>query len=153
MKNNNHTACFIFMRKAACFPLPSLNYSVTLPRGDLVPVFSVFSTYKQMWICFCVCETSFPGFLNGPWGFPGTGALKAAVFPLSRKKNFGISYLGRDRMGQEAYLSLLSDWDPQHGLRHCLQTLPASACRYPGLLRTVSTWCSGALPCDTPISP
>ena len=33
------------------------------------------------------------------------------MFPLSRKKNFGISYLGRDRMGQEAYLSLLSDWD------------------------------------------
>lgn len=31
--------------------------------------------------------------------------------PLSRKKNFGISYLGRDRLGQEAYLSLLSDWD------------------------------------------
>lgn len=33
------------------------------------------------------------------------------IYPLSRKKNFGISYLGRDRLGQEAYLSLLSDWD------------------------------------------
>lgn len=26
-------------------------------------------------------------------------------------KNFGISYLGRNRLGQETYLSLLSDWD------------------------------------------
>ncbi|XP_052519074.1 TBC1 domain family member 25 isoform X2 [Budorcas taxicolor] len=33
------------------------------------------------------------------------------AFDLNGKKNFGISYLGRDRMGQEAYLSLLSDWD------------------------------------------
>ncbi|XP_002762882.1 TBC1 domain family member 25 isoform X1 [Callithrix jacchus] len=33
------------------------------------------------------------------------------AFDLSGKKNFGISYLGRDRLGQEAYLSLLSDWD------------------------------------------
>lgn len=30
---------------------------------------------------------------------------------MSRKKNFGISYLARERLGQEAYLSLLSDWD------------------------------------------
>lgn len=28
-----------------------------------------------------------------------------------RKKNFGISYMGRDKQGQEAYLSLMSDWD------------------------------------------
>ncbi|XP_036918308.1 TBC1 domain family member 25 isoform X3 [Sturnira hondurensis] len=33
------------------------------------------------------------------------------AFDLNGKKNFGISYLGRDRLGQEAYLSLLSDWD------------------------------------------
>uniref|UniRef100_A0A5F8AF50 TBC1 domain family member 25 n=1 Tax=Macaca mulatta TaxID=9544 RepID=A0A5F8AF50_MACMU len=33
------------------------------------------------------------------------------AFDLSGKKNFGISYLGRDRLGQEVYLSLLSDWD------------------------------------------
>lgn len=39
------------------------------------------------------------------------GHLKATALPLSRKKNFGISYLGRDRLGQETYLSLLSDWD------------------------------------------
>ena len=35
----------------------------------------------------------------------------APLYPLSRKKNFGISYLARDRLGQEAFLSLLSDWD------------------------------------------
>lgn len=28
-----------------------------------------------------------------------------------RKRNFGISYLSRDRSGAEMYLSLLSDWD------------------------------------------
>ncbi|XP_077745945.1 TBC1 domain family member 25 isoform X1 [Canis aureus] len=45
-------------------------------------------------------------------GLPGhRGHLRAATPPLSRKKNFGISYLGRDRLGQETYLSLLSDWD------------------------------------------
>ncbi|EFB29245.1 hypothetical protein PANDA_006183, partial [Ailuropoda melanoleuca] len=33
------------------------------------------------------------------------------AFDLNGKKNFGISYLGRDRLGQETYLSLLSDWD------------------------------------------
>ncbi|XP_077844020.1 TBC1 domain family member 25 isoform X1 [Macaca mulatta] len=33
------------------------------------------------------------------------------VLELQAKKNFGISYLGRDRLGQEVYLSLLSDWD------------------------------------------
>ncbi|XP_066879361.1 TBC1 domain family member 25 isoform X2 [Kogia breviceps] len=33
------------------------------------------------------------------------------AFDLNGKKNFGISYLGRDRLGQEANLSLLSDWD------------------------------------------
>lgn len=46
-----------------------------------------------------------------PWGFQGPGTLSAAIPPLSRKKNFSISYLGWDRLGQEAYLSLLSDWD------------------------------------------
>lgn len=57
--------------------------------------------------------SAFPGFLwklslrpPGHWGH-----LRAATPPLSRKKNFGISYLGRDRLGQETYLSLLSDWD------------------------------------------
>ena len=29
----------------------------------------------------------------------------------TRKRNFGISYLSRDRCGAEMYLSLLSDWD------------------------------------------
>ncbi|XP_066471278.1 TBC1 domain family member 25 isoform X1 [Tiliqua scincoides] len=34
------------------------------------------------------------------------------AFDLSGKKNnFGISYLGRDKQGQETYLSLMSDWD------------------------------------------
>ncbi|XP_007529450.1 TBC1 domain family member 25 isoform X2 [Erinaceus europaeus] len=33
------------------------------------------------------------------------------AFDLNGKKNFVISYLGRNRLGQEAYLSLLSDWD------------------------------------------
>ncbi|KAM4819321.1 TBC1 domain family member 25 isoform 2-T2 [Thomomys bottae] len=33
------------------------------------------------------------------------------AFDLNGKKNFGISYLVRDRLGQEAYFSLLSDWD------------------------------------------
>ncbi|XP_003462631.2 TBC1 domain family member 25 isoform X1 [Cavia porcellus] len=33
------------------------------------------------------------------------------AFDLNGKKNFGISYLARERLGQEAYLSLLSDWD------------------------------------------
>ncbi|XP_053149497.1 TBC1 domain family member 25 isoform X1 [Hemicordylus capensis] len=33
------------------------------------------------------------------------------AFDLNGKKNFGISYLGRDKQGQETYLSLLSDWD------------------------------------------
>ncbi|XP_074873531.1 TBC1 domain family member 25 [Carettochelys insculpta] len=33
------------------------------------------------------------------------------AFDLNGKKNFGISYLGPERQGQEAYLSLLSDWD------------------------------------------
>ncbi|XP_037680592.1 TBC1 domain family member 25-like [Choloepus didactylus] len=33
------------------------------------------------------------------------------AFDLNGKKNFGISYLGRDRLGQETYFSLLSDWD------------------------------------------
>lgn len=28
-----------------------------------------------------------------------------------RKRNFGISYLSRDRGGVEVYVSLLSDWD------------------------------------------
>lgn len=32
------------------------------------------------------------------------------VFP-HRKRNFGMSYLSRDRSGSETYLSLLSDWD------------------------------------------
>lgn len=30
---------------------------------------------------------------------------------LISKRNFGISYLSRDRGGVEVYLSLLSDWD------------------------------------------
>ena len=29
----------------------------------------------------------------------------------TRKRNFGISYLSRDRSGAEIYLSLVSDWD------------------------------------------
>ncbi|KAL1766452.1 TBC1 domain family member 25 [Sigmodon hispidus] len=33
------------------------------------------------------------------------------AFDLNGKKNFGISYLARDRLGQEVFLSLLSDWD------------------------------------------
>lgn len=33
------------------------------------------------------------------------------AFELNGKRNFGISYLSRDRGGVEAYLSLLSDWD------------------------------------------
>ncbi|KAH0628898.1 hypothetical protein JD844_010525 [Phrynosoma platyrhinos] len=33
------------------------------------------------------------------------------AFDLNGKKNFAISYLGRDKQGQEAYLSLMSDWD------------------------------------------
>lgn len=33
------------------------------------------------------------------------------AFDLNGKKNFGISYLGRDKQGQEMYLSLMSDWD------------------------------------------
>lgn len=57
--------------------------------------------------------SAFPGFswklsLGPPWHWEH---LRAATLPLSRKKNFGISYLGRDRLGQETYLSLLSDWD------------------------------------------
>ncbi|XP_028669506.1 TBC1 domain family member 25 [Erpetoichthys calabaricus] len=33
------------------------------------------------------------------------------AFDLNGKRNFGISYLSRDRQGSEVYLSLLSDWD------------------------------------------
>uniref|UniRef100_UPI003AABF4DC TBC1 domain family member 25 isoform X1 n=1 Tax=Centroberyx gerrardi TaxID=166262 RepID=UPI003AABF4DC len=33
------------------------------------------------------------------------------AFDLNGKRNFGISYLSRDRSGVEMYLSLLSDWD------------------------------------------
>uniref|UniRef100_A0A8C8RL80 TBC1 domain family member 25 n=1 Tax=Pelusios castaneus TaxID=367368 RepID=A0A8C8RL80_9SAUR len=33
------------------------------------------------------------------------------AFDLNGKKNFGISYLGQEKQGQEAYLSLMSDWD------------------------------------------
>ncbi|XP_054859955.1 TBC1 domain family member 25 [Eublepharis macularius] len=33
------------------------------------------------------------------------------AFDLNGKKNFGICYLGRDKQGQEIYLSLMSDWD------------------------------------------
>ncbi|KAL2103483.1 hypothetical protein ACEWY4_000351 [Coilia grayii] len=33
------------------------------------------------------------------------------AFELNGKRNFGISYLSRDRSGVEVYLSLLSDWD------------------------------------------
>ncbi|KAK1150553.1 TBC1 domain family member 25-like [Acipenser oxyrinchus oxyrinchus] len=33
------------------------------------------------------------------------------AFDLNEKRNFGISYLSRDRQGVELYLSLLSDWD------------------------------------------
>ncbi|KAK3539926.1 hypothetical protein QTP70_019572 [Hemibagrus guttatus] len=33
------------------------------------------------------------------------------AFELNGKRNFGISYLSRDRMGAEVYLSLMSDWD------------------------------------------
>ncbi|XP_053705148.1 TBC1 domain family member 25 [Synchiropus splendidus] len=33
------------------------------------------------------------------------------AFDLNGKRNFGISYLSRDRTGAEMYLSLLSDWD------------------------------------------
>ncbi|XP_031167558.1 TBC1 domain family member 25 [Sander lucioperca] len=33
------------------------------------------------------------------------------AFDLNGKRNFGISYLSRDRSGAETYLSLLSDWD------------------------------------------
>lgn len=32
-------------------------------------------------------------------------------FCQTRKKNFGISYLSRDRSGAEIYMSLVSDWD------------------------------------------
>lgn len=32
-------------------------------------------------------------------------------FCLSRRRNFGISYLSQDRSGAEIYLSLVSDWD------------------------------------------
>lgn len=33
------------------------------------------------------------------------------AFDLNGKRNFGISYLSRDRSGTEMYMSLLSDWD------------------------------------------
>ncbi|XP_035377797.1 TBC1 domain family member 25 isoform X2 [Electrophorus electricus] len=33
------------------------------------------------------------------------------AFELNGRRNFGISYLSRDRAGVEVYLSLLSDWD------------------------------------------
>lgn len=33
------------------------------------------------------------------------------AFDLNGKRNFGMSYLSRDRSGSETYLSLLSDWD------------------------------------------
>ncbi|KAG8002382.1 TBC1 domain family member 25 [Nibea albiflora] len=33
------------------------------------------------------------------------------AFDLNGKRNFGISYLSRDRSGAEMYLSLVSDWD------------------------------------------
>nr|XP_056713081.1 TBC1 domain family member 25 [Euleptes europaea] len=33
------------------------------------------------------------------------------AFDLNGKKNFGISYLGRDKQSQEMYLALVSDWD------------------------------------------
>ncbi|KAI5613991.1 TBC1 domain family member 25 [Silurus asotus] len=33
------------------------------------------------------------------------------AFELNGRRNFGISYLSRDRLGAEVYLSLLSDWD------------------------------------------
>lgn len=33
------------------------------------------------------------------------------AFELNGKRNFGISYLSRDRAGVEVYVSLLSDWD------------------------------------------
>ncbi|XP_026224228.1 TBC1 domain family member 25 [Anabas testudineus] len=33
------------------------------------------------------------------------------AFELNGKRNFGISYLSRDRSGAEMYLSLVSDWD------------------------------------------
>ncbi|XP_040008552.1 TBC1 domain family member 25 [Xiphias gladius] len=33
------------------------------------------------------------------------------AFDLNGKRNFGISYLSRDRSGAEIYLSLMSDWD------------------------------------------
>ncbi|XP_028923031.1 TBC1 domain family member 25 isoform X1 [Ornithorhynchus anatinus] len=33
------------------------------------------------------------------------------AFDLNGKKNFGISYQGRDKQGQEAHLPLMSDWD------------------------------------------
>ncbi|KAL4646242.1 TBC1 domain family member 25 [Arapaima gigas] len=33
------------------------------------------------------------------------------AFELNGKRNFGISYLSRDHVGAEVYLSLLSDWD------------------------------------------
>nr|XP_006006266.1 PREDICTED: TBC1 domain family member 25 [Latimeria chalumnae] len=35
----------------------------------------------------------------------------SCAYERFRKKNFGISYLTRDKQGQEVYLSLLSDWD------------------------------------------
>nr|XP_003216761.1 PREDICTED: TBC1 domain family member 25 isoform X1 [Anolis carolinensis] len=33
------------------------------------------------------------------------------AFDLNGKKNFAISYLGRDKQGQDIYLPLMSDWD------------------------------------------
>ncbi|MBN3306668.1 TBC25 protein, partial [Amia calva] len=33
------------------------------------------------------------------------------AFELNGKRNFGISYLSRDKQGVEVYLSLMSDWD------------------------------------------
>lgn len=41
---------------------------------------------------------------SGSHGFPSLS------FNI-RKRNFGMSYLSRDRSGSETYLSLLSDWD------------------------------------------
>lgn len=68
---------------------------------------STFSSEPLIWMGESVWwhRTTHVLQLNSSWhGFPSLS------FNI-RKRNFGMSYLSRDRSGSETYLSLLSDWD------------------------------------------
>lgn len=133
-----------FMHKAASSHFnPSTTQLPSLEETP-VPVFSVFSRYKQMCICFCVCETNFPGFF-WKWSLRLPRHRGPESCGVSSVQEEELWYqLPGPRSDGAGSLPLTLVWlGPQHSLRHCLQTLPAPACRYPAHWGQWVPRCSG----------